>query len=174
MLMISKSYGAPWGRRVWIITLAVLFFAAAVGALLPLLITNSKDQPANWAVPVALVAVFGGTALFLVRGFEITDSAVLVKRSFWNSHVPLDELESAEVDPKACERAWKTCGNDGLFAMHGWFRNQRLGRFQAFVTDPDNAVVLRFPKRVVVVSPENPRHFVNELTRRLARLKERH
>jgi hypothetical protein len=170
--MTTKHYQAPWGRRVRLITLAVLGFAVAFSALLPLLIRNAEDRPAEWIVPLALVAVFGGTALFFVRGFEITDSAVLVHRSFWRNRIPLAQIETAEVDPRACERAWKTCGNDGLFAMHGRFRNKRLGKFQAYVTDPDNAVVLRVPGDIIVISPEHPRQFVQDLNRRLARLKE--
>lgn len=171
--MTAKHYHAPWGRRVWLITITVLIFAVAVAALLPLLIRNAEDRPADWVIPVALVAVFGGTALFLVRGFEITDSAVLVQRSFWKNRIPLAQIETAEVDPRACERTWKTCGNDGLFAMHGWFHNQRLGKYQAFVTDPANSVVLRLPKRIIVISPENPRQFVSELNHRLDHSKER-
>lgn len=90
-----------------------------------------------------------------------------MRRSFWSNRIPLAAIQSAGLDARACEGAMKTLGNDGLFAMHGRFRSKRLGKFQAYVTDPRNSVVLRLPGDIVVVSPENPRQFLRELNRRL-------
>jgi hypothetical protein len=123
-------------------------------------------------VPAAALGVIGGTALWMVRGFQLTDDAVVVRRVLWSNRIPLRTIESAEVDPHACKGAWKTCGNDGLFAMHGRFRSKHLGKFQAYVTNAENAVVLLVRGDTIVISPENPRSFVNELNRRLRRLED--
>jgi hypothetical protein len=47
-------------------------------------------------------------------------------------------------------------GNGGLFSITGVFQNATLGRYHAFVTDPRQAVVLRYESKVVVLSPADP------------------
>jgi hypothetical protein len=58
------------------------------------------------------------------------------------------------------KRSLRVAGNGGVFAWVGWFRNKRLGTYRAFVTDARRCVVLRLPKRPVVVSPDRPEEFV--------------
>lgn len=172
--MTTKHYAAPWGRRVWLITGLVSLLGLVVALTFPLILPV-KDSGERWLVwlasPVVLLIV-AGTAPWMIRRFELTDEAIVIRRSFWTNRIPLAAIESVEVDGRACERAWKTLGNDGLFAMHGKFRNKRLGKFQAYVTDLSNAVVLKVPGDTIVISPEHPHQFANELNRRLGHLKE--
>ncbi len=166
--MNKEFAAAPWGARVKVITLLLIVLLL----LLPgpvLFAVPGVPLPIAGLVVGIMAAVIGGTSLFVVRGFRLSRDTLFVQRSFWENSISLAGLQSAEVDPRACERAWKTVGNDGLFAMHGWFRNQRLGKFQAFVTDPTRCVVLRFADRIVVVSPEQPRRLAEELNHRLRR-----
>lgn len=173
--MSTKTYAAPWGRRIWLITGGVSLLGLVFALVLPLILPagNPGERWLVWfAAPVVLL-IAGGASLWMVRRFELTDEELVVRRSFWANRIPLREIESVAIDDRACERAWKTLGNDGLFAMHGRFRSRRLGKFQAYVTDPANAVVLKVPGDTIVISPEHPRQFVNELNRRRERLKER-
>jgi hypothetical protein len=173
--MTTKSYRAPWGRRIWVITGAVVVLAVALAVAMPLTISAKSpgERWAAWIAPVVVLAIVALTALWIIRRFELTDDAILVRRSFWTNRIPLASIESADLDPQACRGAWKTAGNDGLFAMHGRFRSKRLGKFQAYVTDPANAIVLRVRGDTIVISPENPRGFLRELNHRLDRLKEK-
>jgi hypothetical protein len=172
--MTEKHYHAPWGRRVWLISGAVCLLGLTIALALPLSlpVKDSGERGLVWLSSAVVLLIIGGTSLWMIRRFELTDEAIIIRRSFWTNRIPLAKIESAEVDGRACERAWKTMGNDGLFAMHGRFRSKRLGKFQAYVTDPANAVVLRVPGDTIVISPEQPRQFVNELNRRRERLKE--
>lgn len=174
--MTAKQYQAPGGRRIGLITAIVTLLGVVATTTLPLVVPLKRPED-RWALligPVVVCPIIGGTALWMICHFELTDEPILVRRVLWTNTIPLAHIESAEADPRACERAWKTVGNDGLFAMHGRFRSKRLGRFQAYVADPANSVVLKLPGDIVVISPENPRHFVNDLNRRLERLKEHH
>ena len=51
-------------------------------------------------------------------------------------------------------------GNGGLFSITGRFWNRKLGWYRAYATDPSRAVVLRYPKRTVVITPHDPQHFI--------------
>jgi hypothetical protein len=165
--MASKRHQAPWGVRVRLITVGLLVFAVLLAAILPWVVTGTDAWVVAWVVPGVFLATLGGTALFMVRGYELTDDSVTVRRSFWVDRLPLSGLVEVKVDPEALSGAWKTVGNDGLFAIHGWFRSKRLGKFRAFVTDPANTVVMRYQDRTVVISPEHPRRFAEDVRRRI-------
>ncbi len=63
-------------------------------------------------------------------------------------------------DPDILKWAFRTGGNGGLGAIHGRFWSKRVGKFEAFMTDPEKAVVLRWPGRTVAVSPQDPEFFI--------------
>jgi hypothetical protein len=58
----------------------------------------------------------------------------------------------------------RTFGNGGIFSISGWFYRKGFGAYRAFVTDPRQTVVLRFPSRRVVLSPDDPEGFAKEVT----------
>jgi hypothetical protein len=62
--------------------------------------------------------------------------------------------------------AWKVHGNDGLGAVAGRFRNKRLGAFRAYLTDTEHAVVLRWPDRCLVISPQQDSFFLEAVRKR--------
>ena len=111
-------------------------------------------------LPVAVVA---GCLPFMIRGYAIAEDAILVKRLFWTTRLARAGLQSAEVVPDAMCKSLRTCGNGGAFSFSGWYWSKALGHYRAFVTNPNDAVVLRFDKRTVVLSPATPDGFVREL-----------
>lgn len=162
--MNNRFFPAPWGGRVIWITLITLSAAIAFSAYMVPVYWKFEGRPiSRWIIPVMFPTIFGIAALFVVRGFELGNEAILVRRSFWKTTIPIDGFISAEMDPKAMSRAEKVIGSDGLFAIYGRFKSDRLGTFQAYVTDTANCVVLRFTGRTVVLSPGNPRSFIDEL-----------
>ena len=157
-----KTYQAPWGRALMFVSglLAVLSIASAVG--LPLLLAEVDQGVARWA-PWLLPAIVLGCLPFMIRGYVITDDAILIRRLFWTTRLVRAGLKSAESVPKAMSKCLRTCGNGGGFSFTGWYWSKSLGFFRAYVTDLNRTVVLRFEKRTVVVSPDDPEDFVSEL-----------
>lgn len=115
-----------------------------------------------WAawLPAAIVM---GAALFVVRGYRVTPDAIVVRRLLWANRLPLTDLQSARHEPDAMRRSIRLFGNGGLFSFTGLFRNSALGNYRAFVTDPRLAVVLRYERRTVVISPGAPEEFVRRV-----------
>ena len=57
--------------------------------------------------------------------------------------------------------AFRTLGIGGPFAFVGRYWSRRLGGFTAYATDRSRSVVmLRWPGRTVVVTPDDPGTFV--------------
>ena len=122
-------------------------------------------MPGGVPVPAAVViGLLAGASLYTVRGYEVTDDAVLVQRLFWVTRLPRRSLISATLEPNAFTGTVRTCGNGGLYSISGWYWNKRIGTFRALVTDPKRTVVLRFSDRKpVVVSPGDPEGFIRAL-----------
>jgi hypothetical protein len=160
-----KTYQAPWGRALIFISglLVVLSIASVVG--LPMLLANVPQGMAllvPWLLPVIVLCCLP----FMIRGYAITDDAILIRRLFWTTRLDRSGLKSAEFVPKAINKSLRTCGNGGGFSFTGWYWSKSLGFFRAFVTDLNRTVVLRFGNRTVVVSPDDPDGFASELNRR--------
>lgn len=113
-------------------------------------------------VPPA-IALF--SALFLVRGYDVKDTRLYVRRLLWSTVIPLTGLARVWHEPEAVKCSARIFGNAGLFSFTGLYQSQALGRYRLFGTDPTRAVVLSLPHRVVVITPGAPEAFVQHLSR---------
>lgn len=128
------------------------------------LVSFPEDYPfARWMMLLLPVVLLLSGALFLVRGYTLDKGSLIIHRLIWSSHLDLGCLISAACDPRAMSGSIRVAGNGGLFAICGWFRNSKLGSYRAFGTDPDRSVVLRFTNQTVVVTPDSPDLFVENV-----------
>jgi hypothetical protein len=151
-----KTYRAPFSKLV--VTISVVTVVILIGAATALL-ARAHHPYVGW-LPVALL---GLAAVYIIRGYSISNDAVFVHRLFWRTRLPVHHLQAVRVDPDAMRGSVRVFGNGGLFSVSGIYRNATLGRYRAYVTDPANAVVLRFPSKTVVLSPAGPEAFAKEL-----------
>ena len=158
--IVTNRYGAPWGTSVKLVTLfiSVLLFGIPLAA-----IAMGHGSGLGLLVVVVPLSIWVFTLPFMVLGYELTAGELRIRRFGWHSVFPLSSLRCAEYNPDAMARSLRTFGNGGLFSVCGHFKNRELGRYRAFVTDPKNAVVLRFGEKTVVISPDRPEEFVASL-----------
>ena len=158
--MNSNSYQAPWGKSLcWMSALSV---AIMLGMTAPLFF-KATPPIVRWLVLLPLL-MLPGAALFVIRAYAVEANQLAIQRLLWTTRVPLAGLQSAEAVPNAMRGSLRLCGNGGFFSITGWYRSRALGNYRAFVTDLKRTVVLRFPARAVVISPENPERFVAEIS----------
>jgi len=153
-----QIYDAPWGKALRWSSFGLVAFTAVILSGLAYF-GGFTQSVATWALPLLLL----GCLPFVVRSYEIADDELLIRRLLWTTRLPLAGLKSAELIPRVMSYSLRICGNGGAFSFTGWFRNQPLGYYRAFVTDLNRTVVLRFEKRTVVVSPAEPEDFVRKL-----------
>jgi hypothetical protein len=153
------EYKAHWSK-----SLVVVSLAATVICLGSAYFVAEQDGRgfASWPA-LLLLAIVMGSALFTIRGYAIGPDAILVRRLFWATRLPLAGLQHASFDPEAMRRSIRTFGNGGLFSITGFFRSKALGSYRAFVTDQNRTVVLRYSKRTVVLSPTEAEEFVRDV-----------
>lgn len=160
---------APIGTRVRFVTLlsAVAAFAMTVAA--PLFMQRERHPP-PWPVYLAIgiapavLAVIWFTAR--IRRYRLVGEELQIQLPLRTVRFPLEGLKDVVPDREALRGARKIAGNDGLGAVSGRFRSKRLGGFRAYVTDGERAVVLRWPDRCVVISPDQPSWFVETMRKR--------
>lgn len=145
-----RHFRAPWGWKVWTVTVA-----AGGGLAIGFVVSGSL-----W-VRGLLGSLLLGTLAFGVRSYSVQDGQVHVHRLGWRpTRFDLEALEDVYVQPGITMGSIMTFGNGGLFAFTGWFRNSLLGSYRAYATKVENAVVLDMNDGPVVVTPDDPTAFV--------------
>ncbi len=159
-------FKAPWGNA--LILMTTLGCVVLIGVPLIGMFTGPRG---DWfwiaSMIIMPLAILLGTAIFSVWGYQVANETLYVQRLGWKSAIALDQLASVEIDPTAMSQSIRTWGNGGLFSFTGHFRNRKLGKYQAYATDFKQSVVLRFCDRTVVVTPADPKRFVQTLQRQI-------
>ena len=157
-------FKAPWSLSLTIITGLVCALMAVITFFLVWLGDRQNITFLSMLafVPLLIVLI---TSLYGVRGYLVTNDLLQISRLGWFTKIPLTTLESINYDPTAMDSSLRLFGNGGLFAFTGRFRNRKLGNYQAYATNPRLAVVLGFPEKTIVITPERPEEFVKLLTR---------
>ena len=160
-------YHATWGKPLKWVSLCVSLLCVGLAVWQGWFLSRLHGDFPFWLaiLPLLLVA---GCALFCIRGYTLTPDMLIIHRLMWQTRIPLAGLTSAVFQPDAMRGSIRIAGNGGLFSFSGWFWNRSLGRYSCYVTALYHTVVLRFPDRRIVVSPDTPEAFAQELSRRCA------
>ena len=160
MGLTVARFSAPWSRSLRVLT------TAAVALLLALVLIGVLVGPRqSWVWRMAMVGlplvILVGSLLFMVRGYVLTESQIAVQRHAWSTVLPFAGLAAVSGEPQGLQGSLRLFGNGGLFGISGWFWNRRIGRFRAYATDPERAVLLRYRDgRKVLVTPHDVQHFI--------------
>ncbi|HMN27214.1 MAG TPA: PH domain-containing protein [Caldilineaceae bacterium] len=159
-----KHFKAPWG--VPLIIMSALASVICLAATILLWQPPTLAQIGHYSFWLRLLplGLLTGCALFVVRGYTLTPDTLLIHRLFWATRLPLADLQSAEFQPRAMRGSIRTFGNGGFFSFTGYYWSRALGSYRAYVTDFERTAILRFPQRTIVLSPEPPEAFVQELS----------
>jgi len=147
----SARFSAPWSRSLVVMS---GLFAMTVGIPAAVQLVSGRLIIGGVLLGVLLLPL-----ALTVRGYEVVDHELRIRRLCWDTRWPLDGLTAATVAPRAMAASLRTWGIGGAFSFSGHFVNT-LGRYRAFVTDPERTVVLHLSRGILVVSPDRPQEFV--------------
>jgi hypothetical protein len=165
---------APACGRVRITTALPFGVVLGITALFIGMAVQDMDREPAWVTGLRMALAPGLGLLVIsliwvgarVRAFRLVGAELIVDRRFHKPRFALAGLESIELDRAAMEGARKQVGNDGLGAIAGRFRSKKLGAFRVYLTNPQNAVVLRWPGQTLVVSPDRSFEFIEAVRER--------
>lgn len=166
MATVTQEFeSAPMGKRVLYPTI-MAFGVISVGFLfnIGLASLGLANKPPMDRVIVALTPLLGFAIIlpiFLferskVARFRIDDNCLVLGLK----RFPLEGATSVERDPEVMCWAIKIIANGGLGSLRGSFRSKRMGKFYAFLTGTENAVVIKWPDKTVAVSPMDTEFFI--------------
>jgi hypothetical protein len=164
---MTLEFGAPWSRSLKAASgfaVVVLAGVAAAGILvMPARMLLARCMMVG--VPVSVLAI---AFLSIVSGYTLTATQLEVERPLWSTAFPLAQLLSVAGDAEVFKGSLRLFGNGGIFSFTGFFWKRGLGCFRSFATDPARAVVLKFRKRTIVVTPDDPLRFIVRVRTHLA------
>lgn len=160
---------ASAGTRVRLATIIALTVIVVIATVVSVVVPKS-DPAGRWipfvapliALPIMLIYWHGSH----IRRYRLKANELLVERAWLTARFPLEGLQTVIPDREALRGAFKIIGNDGLGAIAGRFYSKRLGQFRAYVTDPGQAVILRWPDRCLVISPLQVSFFIETVRKR--------
>ena len=165
----AEFASAPIGTRVRFATLLSFVAVVVVATVVPVLMLETRHPP-PWPVflmtgiaPVIIAAIWFTAR---IQRYRVAETELQVELPFRTVRFPLDGLKDVTPDREALRGARKIAGNGGLGAISGRFRSKRLGWFRVYVTDGERAVILRWPDRCVVISPDQHSWFVETVRKR--------
>jgi hypothetical protein len=148
----------------------VMVLAFAIGSTAAITTHHGHTASVDW-IALAFGPLFGlaiAIPAYLkersrVARFRIDENClVLGKERF-----PLSGVVEITRDPEILRGARKVFGGGALFrrrgmtdGFRGYCKSKRIGRFYRFLTNTDNAVVLKWPDNIVAVSPADPEFFI--------------
>jgi hypothetical protein len=159
-----SPFRAPWSKSLIVASTFATLVCLGVSYALWTLPLGDSSEPLRFSLGLLPLAIILLCALFTVRGYSISNDALLIHRLLWKTRISLSGLQSVKFDPEGTHGSIRTFGNGGFFSFTGYFRNKELGSYRAFMTDRRRAVVLRFPASVIVISPDPPEDFVNTIS----------
>jgi hypothetical protein len=164
---MALEFGAPWSRSLKAGSVfAVVMLASVAGAgifVMPARMLLARCMMVG--VPVSVLAI---AFLSIVSGYTLTATQLEIERPLWSTVFPLAQLLSVAGDAEVFKGSLRLFGNGGIFSFTGLFWKRGLGLYRAFATDPARAVILKFKKRTIVVTPADPLHFIVRVRTHLA------
>lgn len=157
--MQQIDFKAPWSRSLRIATIVSTFVLVAI-SISGFLAAKSIRLDLTIALVCIPVAVLLSSLRCMVLGYRLTEHEIQVRRLGWITTLPLATLRSVEGNADAMQGSLRLFGNGGLFSYTGLFWNRKLRLYRVFATDPARSVVLRYPKRTIVITPHDPQQFI--------------
>lgn len=170
-----SEYRAPWSKKVKVITYAAsLVFGLLFLVLAFIGLTEATGgQPGGWI----LVAVSVSCCLLVIlttlkaapRSYRIADSAVVIRQWIGVREIPFSKIASVEIrdSREIFASAVILHSTAGYFGTCATLCGGPLSSFTQITTNDGPLIVLRMNSGdPLVISPENPHDFANELSDR--------
>lgn len=95
-----------------------------------------------------------------ISSYEIDSGNLVVHLGFTKKIFPLSGLRNASIEERPFAGATKDAASAGVWSYCGSFSSGKLGAFSAYATTSARGVLLVWPDKKVLVTPEDAERFV--------------
>jgi hypothetical protein len=164
---MALEFAAPWSRALKRASGFAFVILAGV-ALAGFFIVPARMLLVRCAMVAMPACILALAFVSIVSGYALSATQLEVERPFWNTAFPLAQLVSVAGDAEVFTNSVRLLGNGGIFSFTGFFWKRGLGLYRSFATDPARAVVLKFRRFTIVVTPDDPLRFIVRVRTHLA------
>jgi hypothetical protein len=156
---------APWPRTLKIISALGTALLVVIGIAAYRAIPAASGFTHSFGLAIALVfpAILVGSLMFMVTGYWVDGSSLVIERLFFSTRIPLGGVLRVFADPTVCKGSVRLIGNAGLFSFTGLYQSKALGRYRLFATNFSHSVVMVLVKGAVVITPYSPAAFIEHV-----------
>ena len=164
---MEMTFAPVVSKQIWVTTLVASAVLLGVAILLLILAYKCRTRvPINYVLLVngiiPLLLLVGSTA-FRIRSYEINSSQLVVHLGLGSKNFSLSGLQDVQIVERPFAGARREMGIGGLWSMYGLFRSPERGAFSAYAGNTASGVLLIWPDKKILVTPENASNFVQSV-----------
>jgi hypothetical protein len=96
--------------------------------------------------------------------YSVNGNNLIIHRPIKDLVIDVKKIEEVrEIPTSDISYSIRTFGVGGLFGYFGLFANRKLGNMTWYATRRDHPVLVKTKKKKLIITPDFPRSFVNEL-----------
>lgn len=102
------------------------------------------------------------------RYYEITETAILIKRPFFSISIGLSEvMRLKSITEEDLGSSSRLMAFGGIFGYLGTYRSSEIGKYQGWCTNRVNLVLIESGNQKWLISPSAPDDFVKQVNSRI-------
>lgn len=139
-----------------------------IGIILGQLVANDfRLDYSMTLVSVLFLLIIGGTYLFSITHYEVTDEALIIKRPISDIEIKRTNIENVKLLEKS-ELDWsiRTFGVGACFGYYGKFWNKKFGNMTWYTTKRGKSVLIELVGKKIIITPNNVEQMIEELETR--------
>jgi hypothetical protein len=154
------EFSAPWSD-----TLRLMSGIGSAVIVVAVTLAMLKRQWWLRVTALAVVVIFLGVSWgFAPSGYRVSPEELIVERPLGKVVIERSSITAVRLFEGADDEGMKrTAGNGGLFGYYGDYESKRLGAHSWYVTDMLRRVVVETGSGAIVVSPDDPKRFIEAL-----------
>ncbi|HZV35634.1 MAG TPA: PH domain-containing protein [Verrucomicrobiae bacterium] len=153
--------------QVAVTTIVALSILVALGILFLVIQHQTRDRGITHHtllfVGCLLLFLAAGSLGFRIRSYEINSGNLIIHAGFGKKVVPLAGLKSVSLEENPFAGATKDAAMAGVWSYYGAFSSTKFGLFHAYATTTARGVMLTWPDKKVLVTPDNTSHFLQSV-----------
>ena len=165
--MNKIQFGASWEKK--LSTISSLVTVILILVALETVGKASRFDSETIALRIGLAALIVLNSIFcLIRGYSITPDTIEINHIGRAKKFKIRDITDIEKVPLGARNGFGLCGIWGIYSFTGIAINSTYGIHKRYLTNRSNAVALKFGKKTVVVSPDDPDRFIQEVQGKIA------
>jgi hypothetical protein len=160
------NFQCSWDSSILGLTISVCVFLLVL-FIIAFFVVKKRESP-KYQMIVLIIVIIGFIAGIVVSGLFIPmevsaqNQSIRIHQLKGDAIIPVKDIEEIRRCTEADTRnSKKVFGSDGLFGYLGIFQNTQLGKYQMYVTNSSNRILVKTNTETIIFSCDHPDELIN-------------